>query len=457
MFIPEKTNTSANHGNGAQHPKLDPEQKKALLVMENTDNNIFLTGKAGTGKSHLIRAFEETTRKRILKLAPTGRAARHINGATMHSTFGYEYIEYLDLDAELTFCGLSLMKPERKVALMHADTLIIDEISMVRPDQLDRIDMVLRALTGCDRPFGGKQMIAVGDLLQLPPVIVGKDLHDYLYDRYGGVLCFYSKAFQRGNFCFIELTRNHRQRDAGFYEMLNRIREGTPTEADVLSINMRYENAGEALGHAVTLFPSKGEAAALNAYMLQMLDGPEYCYDARVTQCIEGDQLPNLENNFPISEKLRLKPGALIMMVANDPGKRWVNGTIGTVESLHDDYISVLIDGRTFDVGRMVFSLQEPIYDRAAKKIEYRNILSVDQFPIILSYGMTIHKSQGSTFPAVTLEISQCRQPGQAYVALSRCTSLENLHLLSQVPQGVFECVDQDALAYLEHCRLSSL
>ena len=440
---------------GPEQPELDSEQDQALRLMEHTVDNIFLTGKAGTGKSYLIGIFERLTNKRIVKVAPTGRAAKHIGGATIHSTFGFPYIELLELECELTFCGLRYMTPEKKLVLMHADAIVIDEASMVRADQLDRIDKVLRALTGIDGPFGGKQMIIVGDLLQLPPVVVG-DLKEYLYDRYGGSMFWRSNAFQNGAFRFIELTQNHRQDDADFYALLNRIREGVPSASDLLTLNSRCSDAGAWIGRTITLFPTKAAADALNVRMLQSLSGPTHSYDAEVIYSIPGSQKPNLEANFPISEHLQLKIGALIMMVSNDPSKRWVNGTLGVIEELHTDHIRVSIDGRDYDILREQFRIQEPIYDRAQKRISYRDTLIVEQFPLILCYGMTIHKAQGSTFDQVVCDLSQCSQTGQAYVALSRCTSLDGVYLLSKVSPVVLAKVDYDALTFLEHCRLRS-
>lgn len=410
--------------------ELDREQLNALNLMESSKKNVFITGKAGTGKSFLLRAFYSTTAKNVLKLAPTGIAALNVNGATIHSAFGYDNLEKISLE-ELNPRTLKLNSSKR-ILLKSIDTLIIDEISMVRVDIFEKIEWILRIANGNDRPFGGKQIILFGDLFQLPPV-AKHPINIELQKRYGGIHFFYSKAYHYGNFKFIELTINHRQKkDHEFFNLLNRIRGGTSSTEDITLLNSRYVQDSDSLSRTVlSLFPTKQAAEEKNKLELGKIDEPEFCYTARIV-----DEGPNtfpakVDGLFPITYNLCLKVGAAIMMVTNDPDKHWVNGTLGIVKSLSEDRIIVTIDGIQYEVYKSKFTLQEATLVNG--KIIYVDTLSVIQYPLVLAYAITIHKSQGMTYESIACDINNCFAPGQAYVALSRCSSMDGLYLTSPV------------------------
>ena len=306
---------------------------------------------------------------------------------------------------------------------------------MVRADTFDKIDKILRIINENDKPFGGKQMLLFGDLFQLPP-IARKEEIKFLTDRYGGVYFFQSNAYKKADFTFFELSLNHRQKDdTFFYEVLNRIREGKTTNHDISALNKRVVQSGEDLRRVLTLFPKKADAEMVNREELKKIEAKEYSYDAKIIFNKKNQQTPNLDNRFPIMNVLKLKRGALVMLVANDPLGRWVNGTLGIVSSLQDDEIKVSIDGRVYDVTPVTFIEQEAVYKNG--KINYEDVLKVEQFPVVLAYAITIHKSQGMTYKRVACDITTCFTSGQAYVALSRCNSLEGLHLLGEVSYDI--------------------
>lgn len=408
---------------------LDDEQRTAFRIMNETNENLFITGKAGTGKSFLLDMFIKGTNKAVIVLAPTGIAALNVNGATIHSTFGYSNLE--ELEVEQISNRTIRLKSEKQEVLKNIDTIIIDEISMVRADTFDKIDKILRVLNESAKPFGGKQMLVFGDLFQLPPVAKRQE-EQFLTDHYGGIFFFNSNAYGNGRFGFVELTTNHRQKeDKEFFSILNRMREGDFTNADLQHLNTRFISDISKLRRVITLFPKKADAERFNKIELAKIGAREYVYKARVVFNAYQNKTSNLEANFPITEELHLKRGALVMMVANDPNKRWVNGTIGIVHSLYEDSVKVTISGTDYDVPRMTFSQKEATYIKG--HIEYKDILTVEQFPIVLAYAITIHKSQGMTYRSIACDISQCFAPGQAYVALSRCSTMNGLYLLKEI------------------------
>lgn len=424
---------------------LDDEQKMAFTIMDKTDENLFITGKAGTGKSFLLDIFVRATLKKTIKLAPTGIAALNIGGATLHSTFGYDNLENISFE-DLSASTIQLKSDKIRI-LKEVETIIIDEISMVRADIFDKIDKILRVFNKSAKPFGGKQIIVFGDLFQLPPIV--KNVAKYLTDYYGGIYFFNSKAYSIGRFNFIELSTNHRQKDdKAFFDILNRIREGMTTKEDIDSLNERLIDRiadKSELRRILTLFPKKADAERVNREELLKIEAKEYIYKAKVVYNAKKNQNPNLDSSFPITDELRLKRGALVMMVANDPDKRWVNGTMGIIHSLSADSINVTIDGTTYEVKPCVFTEKEAIY--VDGKIDYQDILRVEQYPIVLAYAITIHKSQGMTYKKITCDISQCFAPGQAYVALSRCSSIGGLHLLNLIEKSMMK-VDENVMKF---------
>lgn len=423
--------------------QLDPEQSAICSEIENTHDNFFITGKAGTGKSYLLDSFKKITKKSFIVLAPTGIAALNVGGTTLHSAFGYYNLVNLDID-DISDKSIRL-KSEKQLALYHVSTIIIDEISMVRADIFDKLDRILKVISGNDSPFGGKQILLFGDLFQLPPVVQSKE-REYLYDRYGGIHFFYAEAYKRADFHFRELTVNHRQKeDAEFFGLLNRVRDGSVTSEDIETLNAKIVQSSSVYDRFTTLLPTRAEVERLNQNHIRQLDSKEYTYHATITFDKFPDKKHSLEALFPIVSTLRLKKGVLVMMVANDPEHRWVNGTLGIVSELSNGSISVAINRYIYDIQPIEFSEQEVTYKNG--KLTYENILTVTQYPIVPAYAITIHKSQGQTYQNIICDIDKCFADGQAYVALSRCSSLDGLHLTRQISQANIR-VDRNILDF---------
>ena len=440
--------SSTEHDDDAQ---MDPEQAGIFHEMEYSHNNYFITGKAGTGKSFLLNAFKKRTQKSYIVLAPTGIAALNVDGVTLHSAFGYRNLVNLDVDdiSPLTI----RLKSEKQLVLKNVSTIIIDEISMVRADTFEKIDQILKVINRTDKPFGGKQVLLFGDLFQLPP-IANKPEHDFLIDHFGGIHFFCSHAYKQSGFHFRELTINHRQKeDAMYFEILNRIRDGSVTSEDIKILNSRIVQDFSVYDRFTTLLPTKAEVEKLNHVRISQLNSKEYPYRATIIRDKYPDKKHSLESVFPIAETLRLKKGVLVMMVANDPEHRWVNGTLGIIEALSSKRVLVSIDRRTYDIEPFEFSEQEVIYENG--KLVYEDILTVMQFPIVPAYAVTIHKSQGQTYQNIICNINRCFADGQAYVALSRCASLNGLHLTHEVSPANIR-VDKSVLDFYRNCLSQS-
>ena len=408
---------------------LDDEQKRAYELMESTSGNFFITGKAGTGKSFLLKIFEKATKKRVLKVAPTGVSALNIEGTTIHSVFGFKNLE--DIDVDLLTEETLVLKTESKAVLKNVDVIIIDEISMVRADTFHKIDKILRIVNKNDLYFGGKQIIVFGDLFQLPPV-AKKDEEIYLNKKYRGIYFFNTDSYKNGGFKFIELQINHRQEgDSQFFEILNRMREGVLQESDLDVINSRVVDKESDLRRIIRLYPRRLDAENLNNLELSKIPAKEYQYDAVVVKNKTNNQNLIIENYFQAATCLKLKVGALVMMTRNDLGERWVNGTLGIVSKLDEKSIEVTIDGQKYSVGKEKFEVREARYYN--NQIDYEVILEIQQYPILLAYAITIHKSQGSTYKKIICDTSCCFSPGQTYVAFSRCNSLGGVNLLKKL------------------------
>ncbi len=440
-----------NHSSSSSQPTkkiaslLDNEQSLACDKMEQSNHNFFITGKAGTGKSFLLDVFRRTTSKKHIVLAPTGIAALNVNGVTLHSAFGYYNLVNLDIDS-ISLDTIRL-KSEKQLLLKEVSTIIIDEISMVRADTFEKIDKILRAITKKDLSFGGKQIILFGDLFQLPPIAKNEELL-FLLNRFGGKHFFLSNAYKQGDFNFLELTINHRQEaDSAYFELLNRVRDGSFTDADITMLNKRVDESSTIFDRYTTLLPKKGDVEYINNQRIANLPTQEYKYSAYTIMDKYPDKKKQIENIFPILNLLSLKKGALVMMVANDPEHRWVNGTLGIVNDLSNDNISVAINGQAYDIHPFEFSEQEATYSEEDKKIKYEDILTVVQYPIIPAYAITIHKSQGQTYQNISCDLQGVFADGQTYVALSRCASLDGLHLKTPINKTLIH-VDKDVLNF---------
>ncbi len=394
------------------------EIKSALDLMENSDKHVFLTGKAGTGKSTLLRHFCDTTKKKIVVVAPTGIAALNARGVTINSFFqlGFGVLEKSDIHY--------LFKKQK--IFRNLDVLVIDEISMVRSDMMNAIDYSLRLNTGYkDLPFGGVQVIMFGDLYQLPPVVMGGgDEKSYLDDRYDGVYFFNAPVFGDIDLKKIELTKNFRQKDSSFIELLNKVRENRLNQSDLRTVNKRvcqYDSTQP----AITLAPTNSIVNAINKTQLDKINKTEETYRG-----IAKGGFP--EKDYPAEEELRLKVGAQIMMIKNDISspRRWVNGSLGVIEKLEKDHILVRLDGVRQKVERVKWEVYDYNYKQEEKTIVKKSKGSFLQFPIKLAWSVTIHKSQGKTFDRAIIDMGNgAWLHGQAYVALSRCSSFEGMYL----------------------------
>ncbi len=395
--------------------ELNEEFVGVFNLIENTQDSIFITGKAGTGKTTLLKYFKKNTTKNIAVLAPTGVAAVNIGGQTIHSFFRFPP-RLIQKD--------NIHKRHKSEIFQKLDTLIVDEVSMVRADMMDGIDYALRInRENMGVPFGGVQMVFFGDLFQLSPV-VEKEARDILKQLYGSPYFFKAKAFNKLSLRYVELNKNYRQSDTQFIDLLNKIRNKTQDDDDLNLLNERVKKSmpGDA-PHCVLLTTTNSRANAINEERLAELPSREYRYEAVITKQFE-------ESAYPAESCLRLKKGAQIILIRNDVDKKWVNGTIAQVEELSSETIKVSIKGRIYDVPKSSWEKIEYAYNEDEDKIEEKIIGTFEQYPIKLAWAITIHKSQGQTFDNVVIDLAAgAFTHGQVYVGLSRCTSLEGIIL----------------------------
>ena len=400
------------------------EQQKAFDLVAYTNTSLFITGKAGTGKTTFIKGIQEIVDKNFIVLAPTGIAAMNVGGQTIHSFFGLPF-EAIGPDTELE------VSREKRDVLKHTDTIIIDEASMVRCDWVDGIDRFLRSLMKTHLPFGGKQMLFVGDLFQLPPVVVyGSATADMLQDMYGNGTPYFYKAnvMKRMNLPKIEFQKVYRQKDLRFLEILDRMRLGENTNEDLEILNGQVSSNDKVGDFAVILTAYVKMADGINEKKLDDIDSEEFCYQGD----IEGDFRIQ---DTPVPMELRLKVGAQVIFCRNDFGHGLVNGTIAKVVALSDDQIKVVLEnGKEIKVEKMVWEKRESVYNKETKKVETEIIGSFTQYPLKLAWAITIHKSQGMTFDRMHFDLTRGTfAPGQAYVAISRMRSLDGLTLSNKI------------------------
>lgn len=401
---------------------FNPEFRRAFELMEGTDRNVFITGRAGTGKSTLLTYFQRNTRKKIVVLAPTGVAAINVGGQTIHSFFGFKP------DATPSAIRRRI-KDEKKNIYRKLTTIVIDEISMVRADLLDCVDRFLR-LNGPDpsRPFGGVQMIFIGDLYQLPPVVTGHE-KEIFRNHYTTPYFFGAKAFENLDMEFIELEKVYRQTDDEFIRLLNAIRNRTVSDDDLEIINRRVNPHFEPppREYYIHLTSTNELADRINEEGLSQLRGRLWS-SYGVIQGEFGNEY------LPTAVELKLKRGAQIMLLNNDRYGRWVNGTIGRVKGFEKDeeghsvILAKLETGETVEIEPYTWE----IYRFFLKNGELAStaVGSFTQYPLRLAFAVTIHKSQGKTFDKVIIDVGKGTfAHGQMYVALSRCTSLEGIVL----------------------------
>jgi ATP-dependent DNA helicase PIF1 len=394
--------------------KLSPEQQKLFDRFENTTSHMFITGKAGTGKSVLLQYIKLHTQKNIVVVAPTGVAALNVGGQTIHSLFLFPptFIDTRSLR----------LSPRSAKILKHIDTLVIDEVSMVRADLMDGIDHLLRQARGNEEPFGGVQLLMFGDLYQLPPVVNEPDLISYFEELNGGFYFFHSMAWNGAELEIYELQQNFRQTDENFKSILNAIRCGELSDSALQKLNSRAVFNSLPVG-VITLATTNSTVFSLNQNQLNLLPDKSFTYTATV----DGD----LDSySYPTEQSLVLKKGAQIMMLKNDSKKRWVNGSLGTVESVGKNEIQVKIDGKVHTVLPETWQKIRYEFNSEKRLIEEKVVSSFTQFPLRLAWAITVHKSQGQTYDSVVIDMGRgAFAHGQTYVALSRCKSLDTLYL----------------------------
>ena len=402
--------------NTIEKNKLNEEQENIRELMETSSKHLFITGKAGTGKSFLLQEFKASTQKEVVFVAPTGIAALNIGGQTIHSLFKIK-------PSDLIEPGQQRTTKATKDILEKIETLVIDEVSMVRADLMDAMDEILRFVKNSDEAFGGVQLIVFGDLFQLPPVVKGKDMENYFLENYGGSYFFNAKVWEYADLETHELNTNIRQKeDHEFMELLNALRKGALTAEQFTVLNNRARAQMPSADY-VTLALTNAAVTNINEKKLRELAEDEFCYEAQV----EGKLNPS---EYPTEKKLKLKLGAQVMFLRNDKDKRYVNGSIGKVTYLSKKDIEVEVDGETISVKKEVWEKLRYYKNETSGKLETEVISAFKQFPLKLSWAITVHKSQGQTLDNVVLDMSYgAFAHGQTYVALSRCRSLASLYL----------------------------
>lgn len=413
-----------------QNIDLDnPEFQNAWQLIIKSHQSVFLTGKAGTGKSTFLRYICENTTKKFVILAPTGISAVNVGGVTLHSFFKMPLKPLLKDDPEFSTAEIkkTLKYPREKVKIIkELELIIIDEISMVRADMIDFIDKVLKVYSGNMRePFGGKQLLLVGDIFQLEPVITG-DMRDILRRYYNQFFFFNANAFSTINLVPIELQKIYRQNNQIFISLLDRIRINKITRNDIEAINSRFvpnykENKDE---FVITLATRRDTVDVINEEQLKELTTPEYKYMGVIK-----DAFPT--QNLPTSLELTVKVGAQVIFIKNDKEQRWVNGTLGRVYHANKNEIEIeLENGSIHTLAPEVWENVQYSYDEKEKKITQKILGTFQQFPIKPAWALTVHKSQGLTFSKVIIDFAGgAFTGGQTYVALSRCTNLEGIIL----------------------------
>jgi hypothetical protein len=400
------------------------EQQKAFDLVAKTNTCLFITGKAGTGKTTFIKRIQEEINKNFLVLAPTGIAAIAVGGQTMHSFFGFP-MQTIGPHTEISLSN------EKYQILKETDTIIVDEASMVRSDMVDGMDRCLRMVFKTNMPFGGKQIIFVGDLFQLPPVVKeGSADAEMLHDLYGAGLPFFYKAFvlKRMNLPKIEFQKVYRQSDEDFLNILNKMRNGEVTNEDLAVLNEHVKKEADSDDYSVTLTSFNYMAEKINDEKLNAIEEEEFCYQAEIHDDFK-------KNDAPVPEFLKLKVGAQVIFCRNYPQAGYMNGTIGRVSKLDEEHIFVTLEnGVEINVSKVNWENLQSKYNSQTHKMESEVVGSFTQFPLKLAWAITIHKSQGMTFEKMHFDLSRGTfQAGQAYVAISRLRSLNGLTLSNPI------------------------
>lgn len=402
----------------------------AWEFVEKTGKSVFLTGKAGTGKTTFLRKVVEESRKRVVVVAPTGIAAINAGGVTIHSFFQlplHPFIPGAKIESKFAF------SKEKRSIIKTMDLLIIDEISMVRSDLLEAVDSVLRRFRNRFKPFGGVQLLMIGDLQQLTPVITDEEFQ-LLAPYYSSPYFFGSRALSQVDYVTIELKEVYRQQDEAFISILNSVRCGRPSPDVIRALNQRYDpnfipSSDEGY---IRLTTHNNIANSYNEQQLDMIDEPIHCFDA----VIDGN-FP--EYSYPTEARLELKVGAQVMFVKNDPSaeRRYFNGKIGVVTDFYEEYILVQCPGddEKIAVEPLEWENCRYVINEQTQEMETEVVGIFKQYPLRLAWAITIHKSQGLTFDKAIIDAASSFASGQVYVALSRCRTLEGMVLATPLRQ----------------------
>jgi ATP-dependent DNA helicase PIF1 len=412
------------------------EYVAALDYIKNASGHLFVTGRAGTGKSTLLRALREFLVDDYVVVAPTGLAAVNVGGQTIHSFFG--------LPPRLIRSN-DIKRSRNGGVMRRLKLLVIDEISMVRSDLMWAIDQSLRVNRGRPRePFGGVRLIMFGDLHQLPPVVQEVEVAQHLESEFGGPFFFSASALREGNgTALIELSQVFRQNDEALVNVLNRVRDGDADEDDLETLNARV-NPIRTLSEGdpyVILTPTNAAAQRINMAYLEALEAKSFSYDAGVSGEFS-------QGAHPTDVTLVLKAGAKVIMLRNDQDRRWVNGTIARVSRLEERQVWIEIDGKEYEIEPAAWESRRYAYDTEAQKIVESVAGTFKQYPVRLAWALTIHKAQGLTLDRVYVDLGRGTfAHGQAYVALSRCRTLAGMALARPlVPRDIL--FDRAAMGY---------
>lgn len=427
----------------------------AVDLVNNTAQNIFLTGKAGTGKTTFLKYIRQHTYKQVAVVAPTGVAAINAGGVTMHSFFQLPFEPFLPVrknfgenpqyaDKNNLFKKIMLGTIKRKV-MEELELLIIDEVSMLRCDQLDCIDTILKGVRKNNYPFGGVQVLFIGDMYQLPPVIKD-DEWNVLKEYYASPFFFDAQVMLEFELAYIELKKIYRQKEQKFIDILNHIRNNDADEFDFSALHERYfpNYFSENENKTIVITTHNYKADNINQTELRKLSGQEFVFDA----IIEDDFN---ENALPTEKRLVLKPGAQIMFIKNDQGedRKYYNGKLATIKSIFKEEITVVMqdDNSELLLGKETWENIRYTFNKEKGSIDEDVMGRFIQYPIRLAWAITIHKSQGLTFEKVVIDAGQSFAAGQVYVALSRCTTLEGMTLLSRITPQVIS-VDERIVTF---------
>lgn len=404
----------------------------ARFIVEKTDMSLFLTGKAGTGKTTFLREVVRYTKKKCIVLAPTGIAAVNAGAMTIHSFFQFGLGPFVQgvIEPKSDF----RINKSKLELIRHLQLLIIDEVSMVRADLMDHIDVELRRIRRNSKPFGGVQLLMIGDLQQLPPIAHGGE--DELLRQYYKTLYFFSSsALKSMKYSCIELKNVYRQTDRHFIDILNHARDCTLTSQDISDLNARYIPgfSPKPEDGYIRLMTHNRQVDYVNETEMEKLDSKPYTFVAAVTGTFP-------EESYPTADSLTLKKGAQVMFIKNDPERRFINGTLGEVKSIDKNSIAVRLaeSGAVIDVEPVEWQNIRYQFDEESKEISSKQIGRFKQYPLKAAWAITVHKSQGLTFDKAIIDVHAAFSPGQAYVALSRCRTLDGLVLSSPVSASVF-------------------